>query len=115
MERRPAGVKRAAASSFGLAAARVPEDRRKLRDALARIGTFQGMVGPITLNPDDHPVKPREAGRAMLGLARRRTVRVGWPGLRATPRSLIVAAMDAPFGGRLHRSSSPAPYSSPAP
>jgi branched-chain amino acid transport system substrate-binding protein len=42
------------------------EDRRKLRDALARIGTFQGMVGPITLNPDDHPVKPREAEKAMF-------------------------------------------------
>ena len=41
-------------------------DRRKLRDALAQIRTFQGMIGPISINPEDHPTKPREAEKELF-------------------------------------------------
>jgi branched-chain amino acid transport system substrate-binding protein len=36
-------------------------DRRKLRDALAGVRKFDGMIGPISINAEDHPTKPREA------------------------------------------------------
>ena len=42
------------------------EDRRKLRDALAKVGTFQGVLGPISLNSDSHPTKPREAEKGLF-------------------------------------------------
>jgi branched-chain amino acid transport system substrate-binding protein len=42
------------------------EDRRKLRDLLAKVGTFQGVVGRITMNPDDHPARPRDVDKDML-------------------------------------------------
>ena len=42
------------------------DDRRKVRDALARVGTFPGMIGPITINPEDHPTKPREAEKPIF-------------------------------------------------
>jgi branched-chain amino acid transport system substrate-binding protein len=42
------------------------EDRRKLRDALAKVGTFQGVLGPITLNSDSHSTKPREAEKGLF-------------------------------------------------
>lgn len=42
------------------------EDRRKVRDLLAKVGTFQGVVGKIKMNPEDHPVKPRDVDKDML-------------------------------------------------
>lgn len=42
------------------------EDRRKVRDLLATVGAFQGVVGRITMNPDDHPVKPRDVDKDMI-------------------------------------------------
>ncbi len=42
------------------------KDRRKFRDALAKIGTFQGLVGPIKMHPDDDPVKPRDVTKAFI-------------------------------------------------
>lgn len=42
------------------------EDRRKVRDALGKLGTFQGMIGPITINAEDHPTKPREAEKPIF-------------------------------------------------
>ena len=42
------------------------EDRRKVRDLLAKVGAFQGVVGRIVMNPDDHPVKPRDVDKDML-------------------------------------------------
>ncbi len=42
------------------------EDRRKVRDLLARVGTFQGVVGKIKMNPDDHPVRPRDVDKDMI-------------------------------------------------
>ena len=41
-------------------------DRRKVRDLLAKVGTFQGVIGKITLHPEDHPVKPRDVDKDML-------------------------------------------------
>ena len=42
------------------------EDRRKLRDALAQVGSFEGMIGAIKINPEDHPTKPREAEKELF-------------------------------------------------
>ena len=42
------------------------EDRRKVRDLLAKIGTFQGVIGKITMHPEDDPVKPRDVDKDML-------------------------------------------------
>ena len=42
------------------------EDRRKVRDLLAKIGSFQGVIGKITMHPEDHPVKPRDVDKDML-------------------------------------------------
>jgi branched-chain amino acid transport system substrate-binding protein len=41
-------------------------DRRKLRDALAAVRKFDGMIGPISINPEDHPTKPREAEKELF-------------------------------------------------
>jgi hypothetical protein len=41
-------------------------DRRKLRDALAGVRKFDGMIGPITINAEDHPTKPREAEKELF-------------------------------------------------
>ncbi len=42
------------------------QDRRKVRDALANIGTFQGVIGPIKMNGDNDPVKPRDVDKAVI-------------------------------------------------
>lgn len=42
------------------------EDRRKVRDALATLGTFQGVIGPIKMNGDNDPVKPRDVDKAVI-------------------------------------------------
>lgn len=42
------------------------QDRRKFRDALATIGTFQGLIGPIKMHPEDDPVKPRDVTKAFI-------------------------------------------------
>ena len=44
----------------------LPADRRKLRDALAAVRSFDGMIGPIAINPEDHPNKPREAEKKLF-------------------------------------------------
>jgi branched-chain amino acid transport system substrate-binding protein len=41
-------------------------DRRKLRDALAAVRTFDGMIGSISINPENHPTKPREAEKQLF-------------------------------------------------
>jgi branched-chain amino acid transport system substrate-binding protein len=41
-------------------------DRRAVRDLLAKVGTFQGVIGKITMHPEDHPVKPRDVDKDML-------------------------------------------------
>ena len=41
-------------------------DRRKLRDALANVRSFDGMIGPISINPESHPTKPREAEKELF-------------------------------------------------
>jgi branched-chain amino acid transport system substrate-binding protein len=41
-------------------------DRRKLRDALAVVRTFDGTIGPISINPENHPTKPREAEKELF-------------------------------------------------
>jgi branched-chain amino acid transport system substrate-binding protein len=41
-------------------------DRRKLRDALAAVRTFNGMIGSIAINPETHPTKPREAEKELF-------------------------------------------------
>jgi branched-chain amino acid transport system substrate-binding protein len=41
-------------------------DRRKLRDALAAVRTFDGTIGPISINPENHPTKPREAEKELF-------------------------------------------------
>jgi len=58
------------------------EDRRKLRDALAKVRSFEGMIGSIKINPEDHPTKPREAEKELFLLQ----VRGGkWTTLVAPP------------------------------
>ncbi|PWU24949.1 MAG: hypothetical protein C5B48_03755 [Candidatus Rokuibacteriota bacterium] len=42
------------------------EDRRKVRDLLAKVGTFQGVISKITMRPEDDPVKPRDVDKDML-------------------------------------------------
>jgi len=42
------------------------QDRRKVRDALAKLGTFQGVLGPIKMNGDDDAVKPRDVDKAII-------------------------------------------------
>jgi branched-chain amino acid transport system substrate-binding protein len=42
------------------------EDRRKVRDALAKIGTFQGVLSSIKMNGDDDPVKPRDVDKPVI-------------------------------------------------
>jgi branched-chain amino acid transport system substrate-binding protein len=42
------------------------EDRRKVRDLLAKVGSFQGVIGKITLRPEDDAVKPRDVDKDML-------------------------------------------------
>jgi branched-chain amino acid transport system substrate-binding protein len=42
------------------------QDRRKVRDQLAKVGTFQGVIGKITLRPENDPVKPRDVDKDML-------------------------------------------------
>ena len=44
----------------------LPEDRRKLRDALAKVRSFEGMIGKIRINPEEHPTKPREAEKELF-------------------------------------------------
>jgi branched-chain amino acid transport system substrate-binding protein len=41
-------------------------DRRKLRDAIAALRSFNGMIGPIAINPETHPTKPREAEKELF-------------------------------------------------
>jgi len=41
-------------------------DRRKLRDAIAGVRSFEGMIGPISINPENHPIKPREAEKELF-------------------------------------------------
>jgi branched-chain amino acid transport system substrate-binding protein len=41
-------------------------DRRKVRDALAKLGTFPGLIGPIKMNSDDDAVKPRDVDKAVI-------------------------------------------------
>jgi branched-chain amino acid transport system substrate-binding protein len=41
-------------------------DRRKLRDALAAVRSFDGMIGPISINPESHSTKPREAEKELF-------------------------------------------------
>jgi branched-chain amino acid transport system substrate-binding protein len=41
-------------------------DRRKLRDALAKVTSFEGMIGPIKINPESDPQKPREAEKELF-------------------------------------------------
>ncbi len=42
------------------------QDRRKVRDALAKLGTFPGVLGPIKMNGDDDAVKPRDVDKAII-------------------------------------------------
>jgi branched-chain amino acid transport system substrate-binding protein len=42
------------------------EDRRKVRDLLAKVGTFQGVIGKITMRPESDPEKPRDVDKDML-------------------------------------------------
>jgi branched-chain amino acid transport system substrate-binding protein len=42
------------------------DDRRKLRDAIAKVRSFEGMIGPIKINPEDHATKPREAEKEVF-------------------------------------------------
>ena len=44
----------------------VLEDRRKVRDLLATVGSFDGVIGKITMHPEDDPVKPRDVDKDML-------------------------------------------------
>ena len=41
------------------------QDRRKVRDALAKLGTFPGLLGPIKMNGDDDATKPRDVDKAI--------------------------------------------------
>ncbi len=47
-------------------------DRRKLRDTLADVRSFEGLIGPISINPENHPTKPREAEKELFLLQVRR-------------------------------------------
>jgi branched-chain amino acid transport system substrate-binding protein len=42
------------------------DDRRKVRDALAKLGTFPGVIGAIKMNGDDDSVKPRDVDKAVI-------------------------------------------------
>ena len=42
------------------------EDRRKVRDLLAQVGSFQGVIGKITMRPETDSVKPRDVDKDML-------------------------------------------------
>jgi branched-chain amino acid transport system substrate-binding protein len=42
------------------------DDRRKLRDAIAKVRSFEGMIGPIRINSEDHATKPREAEKEVF-------------------------------------------------
>jgi ABC-type branched-subunit amino acid transport system substrate-binding protein len=42
------------------------DDRRKVRDALAKLGTFPGVIGAIKMNGDDDGVKPRDVDKAVI-------------------------------------------------
>ena len=42
------------------------EDRRKVRDLLAKVGSFQGVISKITMRPEDDPVKPRDVDKDLL-------------------------------------------------
>lgn len=46
--------------------ASILQDRRKVRDLLARVGTFDGVIGKITLRPENDPVKPRDVDKDHL-------------------------------------------------
>lgn len=41
------------------------QDRRTVRDALAKLGTFPGVLGPIKMNGDDDATKPRDVDKAI--------------------------------------------------
>jgi branched-chain amino acid transport system substrate-binding protein len=41
------------------------QDRRKVRDALAKLGSFPGVLGTIKMNGDDDAVKPRDVDKAI--------------------------------------------------
>ena len=41
-------------------------DRRKLRDAIAGVRSFEGLIGRISINPETHPTKPREAEKELF-------------------------------------------------
>jgi branched-chain amino acid transport system substrate-binding protein len=53
-------------SSIGNTPESLAADRRKLRDALAAVRSFNGMIGPIAINPETHPTKPREAEKELF-------------------------------------------------
>ena len=42
------------------------DDRRKVRDQLAAVGSFQGVLGKITMRPESDTVKPRDVDKDML-------------------------------------------------
>jgi ABC-type branched-subunit amino acid transport system substrate-binding protein len=42
------------------------DDRRKVRDQLAAVGSFQGVLGKITMRPESDSVKPRDVDKDML-------------------------------------------------
>jgi branched-chain amino acid transport system substrate-binding protein len=61
------------------------EDRRKLRDAIAKVRSFDGMIGTIRIHPEDHPTKPREAEKELFLLevkGGRWTTRLSPPGFQ---------------------------------
>jgi branched-chain amino acid transport system substrate-binding protein len=41
-------------------------DRRRLRDAIAGVRSFEGLIGRISINPETHPTKPREAEKELF-------------------------------------------------
>ena len=67
------------------------QDRRKFRDGLAKIGTFRGLLGPITMHPEDHPVNPRDVTKAMILVTVKDAKFVTWwapPDFPTDPKSL---------------------------
>lgn len=42
------------------------QDRRKVRDALAKLGSFPGVLSPIKMNGDDDIVKPRDVDKPIV-------------------------------------------------